>query len=196
MRLVADILEAAIRVLERHGATGFTTTRVADDAGISVGSLYQYFPNKKAILFRLQADEWRQTMDRLAEVLDDSRMAPLERLRAAVRMYFRSECDEAAFRGALEDAAPLYRAAPESRAHIQESRELMRRFVANAIPNAPANECAHAADFIGTVMSAVGHAISSQDRPRAQVDRFAAAIGDMLCAYLLVRGNVAMQHGG
>ena len=196
MRLVADILEAAIRVLERHGATGFTTTRVADAAGISVGSLYQYFPNKKAILFRLQADEWRQTMDRLAEVLDDSRMAPLERLRAAVRMYFRSECDEAAFRGALEDAAPLYREAPEARAHIQEGRELMQRFVANAIPNAPANERAHAADLIGTVMSAVGHAISSQGRPRAQVDRFAVAIGDMLCAYLLVRGNAALQHGG
>ena len=45
-RLVATILEAAIRVLAREGAQRFTTARVAETAGVSVGSLYQYFPNK------------------------------------------------------------------------------------------------------------------------------------------------------
>src|SRR5580698_6018636 len=62
-RLVADILEAAVRVLAREGAPRFTAARVAEAAGVSVGSLYQYFPNKAAILFRLQSDEWRQTSD-------------------------------------------------------------------------------------------------------------------------------------
>ena len=53
-QLVADILEAANRVLEREGAARFTTIRVAETAGVSVGSLYQYFPNKLAILLTLQ----------------------------------------------------------------------------------------------------------------------------------------------
>src|ERR1700683_2564260 len=127
-RLVADILEASVRVLVRHGAHRFTTARVAEAAGISVGSLYQYFPNKEAILFRLQAEEWRQTMAGLQRILGDTRVPPSERLRAAVRMFFRSECDEAAFRSALEEAAPLYREAPESRAHAEEGRHLMESF--------------------------------------------------------------------
>ena len=61
--LVALILEAALQVSAKEGAQRFTTTRAAGKAGVSVGSLYQYFPNKAAILFRLQNDEWRQTTD-------------------------------------------------------------------------------------------------------------------------------------
>ena len=57
-QLVGEILSAAGRVLARDGARRFTAARVAEEAGVSVGSLYQYFPNKEAILFRLQTDEW------------------------------------------------------------------------------------------------------------------------------------------
>ncbi len=114
--LVAAILEAALQVLATEGAQRFTTVRVAEKAGVSVGSLYQYFPNKAAILFRLQSDEWRQTTALLRDILEDSRKPPLERLRILVHAFIRSECDEAAVRGALGDAAPLYRDAPEAKA--------------------------------------------------------------------------------
>ena len=186
-RLVADILEAAVRVLVREGAHRFTTARVAATAGISVGSLYQYFPNKEAILFRLQAQEWRGTMDQLQRILTDPGAAPLARLQSAVQVFFRSECDEAAFRSALEEAAPLYREAPESRAHAEEGRALMRRFIQDALPEASARERA-AADLIGTVMSAVGKAVSSQGRAGGEVDALAAAVGEMFCSYLSARG--------
>lgn len=116
----------------RDGARRFTTARVAERAGVSVGSLYQYFPDKEAILFRLQEEEWGQTMAELHRILGDTSVAPLERLRAAVRMFFRSECDEAAFRSALEEAAPLYREAPEARAHSEEGRRLRERFMSDS----------------------------------------------------------------
>lgn len=45
-----SILEAAAQVLEREGAAGLNTNRVAERAGVSVGTLYQYFPDKDAIL--------------------------------------------------------------------------------------------------------------------------------------------------
>lgn len=48
---VEAIHEATIQVLLRQGAERFTTTRVADRAGVSVGTLYQYYPNKQALLF-------------------------------------------------------------------------------------------------------------------------------------------------
>jgi AcrR family transcriptional regulator len=183
-RLVADILEASARVLVRYGAHRFTTARVAEAAGISVGSLYQYFPNKEAILFRLQTEEWRQTMAELHCILGDASMPPFERVHAAVRMFFRSECDEAAFRSALEEAAPLYREAPESRAHAEEGRRLMESFMKDALPRASLRERAFAADLARLVMSSAGKAISSQNRSRQEVDDLAASIGEMLCAYL------------
>ena len=183
-RLVADILEAAARVLARDGAHRFTTARVAEAAGISVGSLYQYFPNKEAILFRLQAVEWRATMAQLRRILADTRVPPLERLRAAVREFFLSECEEAAFRSALEQAAPLYREAPEARAHAEEGRRLMADFMAQALPGMSARERAFAADVVGLVMSAAGKAISSQNRANSEVNMFAAAVGAMFCTYL------------
>ena len=102
--LVAAVLQAAAQVLAKEGARRFTTARVAEQAGVSIGSLYQYFPNKAAILFRLQSDEWRQTTDMLVRILADTRKAPPERLRALVLAFLRSECDEAEVRSALADA--------------------------------------------------------------------------------------------
>ncbi len=47
---VDAILEATIQVLLQVGKERLTTTKVADRAGVSVGTLYQYFPNKSALL--------------------------------------------------------------------------------------------------------------------------------------------------
>jgi AcrR family transcriptional regulator len=50
---VGVILEAATRVLSESSLAGFTTNRVAEVAGVSIGSLYQYFPNKSALVSAL-----------------------------------------------------------------------------------------------------------------------------------------------
>lgn len=47
---VVAIFEATIQVLLAHGHARLTTTKVAERAGVSVGTLYQYFPNKSALL--------------------------------------------------------------------------------------------------------------------------------------------------
>src|SRR3954468_4461251 len=112
--LVSITLQAAVQVLAKEGAHRFTMARVAEKAGVSVGSLYQYFPNKAAILFRLQSDEWRQTTNLLRGILEDVQRPPLERLRTLVRAFIRSEWDEAGVLVALDDAPPLSRDAREA----------------------------------------------------------------------------------
>jgi AcrR family transcriptional regulator len=183
-RLVATILEAAIRVLAREGAQRFTTARVAETAGVSVGSLYQYFPNKESILFRLQTDEWRQTTALIDGILDDKTLEPLERLRAVVRAFFRSECEEAEMRTALSDAAPLYRDAPETQEHRKNGRRRTLTFMREVLPGVPVRERALASDLVMTTMSAIGKKVSEQGYARTEVERWATATGDMFCAYL------------
>ncbi len=196
--LVAAVLEAAVRVLSSEGAGRFTMARVAEKAGVSVGSLYQYFPNKEAILFRLQTDEWQQTTGLLERILADSSLPPPERLRSAVRTFFRSECDEAQLRVALADAAPLYRDAPETRAHRKKATRGVLAFMREVLPGLGAKEHAFAVDVIATAMSAIGEKISEQGRSRAEVDAFAAAMGDMFCSFLdgLARRATHAGHPG
>jgi AcrR family transcriptional regulator len=182
--LVDAILQAAIRVLTREGARRFTTIRVAEEAGISIGSLYQYFPNKEAILFKLQTDEWSATGQSLGAILADATVPPPERLRKLVKVFFQSECEEASFRVALADAAPLYRDAPESKSHSSEHAKRFLKFVAEALPHADDRQRAFCADLIKTMISAIGEKISEQDRTAGNVEQFADAVGDMLCAHL------------
>ena len=52
---VDTILEATARVLKKQGFDGLSTNAVAAQAGVSIGSLYQYFPNKEALVAKLDA---------------------------------------------------------------------------------------------------------------------------------------------
>ncbi len=183
-RLVAATLEAAIRILMRDGAQRFTAARVAEEAGISVGSLYQYFPNKEAILFRLQTDEWQRTGAMLDSIMNDDTRDPATRLRDMVRAFFRSEWDEAALRMALGDAAPAYRDAPEVTAHRRAGRRRAGRFMAELLPGTSPEERRFAGELVMGVMSGMGKNISESAASAAEVDSWAIAIGDMLCAYL------------
>jgi AcrR family transcriptional regulator len=63
---VEAILQAAAQVFERHGYAAGTTNRIAERAGVSVGSLYQYFPNKDAILVALVRNHLAEAADVLS----------------------------------------------------------------------------------------------------------------------------------
>ena len=65
---VDAILEATIQVLLGVGKERLTTTKVASRAGVSVGTLYQYFPNKSALLqgaLKRHLDEVTEAVERV-----------------------------------------------------------------------------------------------------------------------------------
>jgi len=182
--LVAAALSAAVRVLAKEGAQRFTMARVAEKAGVSVGSLYQYFPNKAAILFRLQSDEWRQTADLLRGILEDTEHPPLARLRSLVHAFIQSECDEAAVRVALNDAAPLYRDAPEAQEVRASSEAAVAAFMREVLPEASKGTRASTGEMVMDTLSAVGKQFSESPRTPAEIRDYAEALADMFCAYL------------
>jgi AcrR family transcriptional regulator len=182
--LVAAILEAATQVLAREGASRFTTARVAEKAGVSVGSVYQYFPNKAAILFRLQSDEWRQTTHLLRTILEDVERPPFERLRNLVHAFIRSECEEAEMRVALGDAAPLYRDAPEAQDAKAAGADIVQGFMREVLPEVSEATRVLAGDLIKATLSQVGKDFSESTRTPEEIEAYADAMADMFGAYL------------
>ena len=178
--LVAAILEAAVQVLTTEGAQRFTTARVAERAGVAVGSLYQYFPNKAAILFRLQSDEWQRTGRQMHAILADTTRTPADRLRDLATTFLRSECEEAAIRCALDDAAPLYRDVPEARAARAWIHDTLAAFMREALPDADDARRALIGELILRTLKSVGQDYSETPRSDAEIAAFGGVLGEML----------------
>ncbi|MGE0575692.1 MAG: TetR/AcrR family transcriptional regulator [Reyranella sp.] len=83
---VAAILEAAAQILEAGGLAAFTTNAVAERAGVSIGTLYQYFVDKNALLLALARQEMSAALIEVGRALSGAGdPAPESRVRAMVR---------------------------------------------------------------------------------------------------------------
>lgn len=81
---VEVIIEAAARLLETRGFEGFNTNAIAGNAGVSVGSLYQYFPGKQAILSALIDREMSPLLEVAREIEQQTHF------KAALQCYIRA----------------------------------------------------------------------------------------------------------
>jgi AcrR family transcriptional regulator len=71
------VLDAADEVLARDGSEAFTTTRVAAQAGVPIGSVYRFFPDKEAIIEALAVRYWSDLEDLVAGVAEADATQPL-----------------------------------------------------------------------------------------------------------------------
>lgn len=126
---IAVILEAAAQVLERDGYARANTNRIAEIAGVSVGTIYQYFSNKDDIFDALI----RREIDGLQRILRDAAPDPQEPLADALQSLLR------ALVRAQPEAPALYRSlehVPNAlfRRRVEEARgsvvAWMRNFLA------------------------------------------------------------------
>jgi AcrR family transcriptional regulator len=67
-----DILEATARLLNRHPFGAVSTSHIATRTGISIGTLYQYYPNKDVILADLLLDLMQHDAALLGRIFEDS----------------------------------------------------------------------------------------------------------------------------
>lgn len=77
---VEAMLDAAVKLLKRGGAPAITTNRIAETAGVSIGSVYQYFPNKHALFVALHERHIGLVADVLRRRINQCAESSLERL--------------------------------------------------------------------------------------------------------------------
>lgn len=105
---VDAIFEATIQVLLGDGARRLTTTRVAERAGVSVGTLYQYYPNKQALLFAVLQRHLARVAEAVEAAARATHHARLSVMVAAVVGAFVHAKTER-----IDEACALYRVASE-----------------------------------------------------------------------------------
>jgi AcrR family transcriptional regulator len=85
---VEAILEASLQVLIREGKERLTTTRVAHRAGVSVGTLYQYFPNKSSLLQAVLYRHLNEVTEAVELACRDNAGSTLQQMSAALVTAF------------------------------------------------------------------------------------------------------------
>jgi AcrR family transcriptional regulator len=109
---IEAILDAAARILAQRGWEGFTTNAAAEVAGVSIGSLYQYFPNKLALIEAVRHRHFDQVLAALRAAADRT-LSPTQRVSALVDGMIAVHARQPAAHRVLLEEAPR---ASESRA--------------------------------------------------------------------------------
>lgn len=105
---VEAISEAAIQILLTHGSDRLTTTRVADRAGVSVGTLYQYYPNKQSLLFAVLENHLNVVAAAVEIACEQGRQKPLaDMMREMVEAFVNIKIERA------DISVALYRVSAE-----------------------------------------------------------------------------------
>jgi AcrR family transcriptional regulator len=130
---VEAISEAAIQVLLSHGEERLTTTRVAARAGVSVGTLYQYYPNKKSLLYAVLERHLNHVADTVEAACENACHKPMaEMIQDLVEAFVDAKMERA------DISVALYRAAmdlggPELiKRHHQRSRKIVESMLQTA----------------------------------------------------------------
>jgi AcrR family transcriptional regulator len=172
----ARILESARRVFGRRGYAAGTTNRIADEAGISVGSLYQYYPNKDSILAALVRDHIEEgTRELLAAT---AKAGPdLESLvRSAVTALVEVHAADRKLHSVLFEESPR----PASlRAELARLEETAVGLVAARL--SPGDELT--ARIVVTTIESLVHRLVASDRP-LDAARFIAETTRLVAGYL------------
>jgi AcrR family transcriptional regulator len=158
------ILDAAAHIFGEYGYAAGTTNRIAECAEISIGSLYQYFPNKDAILRALMDAHVDAGAELLGKRLADGLPEQLdEALRVFVRATIDNHRDNPRLHRVLFEEAPR---APAFLSRLHELEESMVDATAGLLDNHPAVRAKgrlSARVVVATIESLVHRLIASPD---------------------------------
>jgi AcrR family transcriptional regulator len=181
---VHAILEATIQVLLRVGKERLTTTRVALRAGVSVGTLYQYFPNKSALLQAALKRHLDEVTDVIEFVCEEQRgRTPREMVTALITAFLKAKMRDTKTNVALYavssdvDAAKIVQ-----QMGIRSNKAIVRMLASAREPLSTDTQLV--ASMLQGAMVGVSRRILESGAPEKQFDTLGRELIFASCAYL------------
>jgi AcrR family transcriptional regulator len=187
---VETLLDATARVLTRHGYDRASTNRIAETAGVSVGSLYQYFPNKEALVAALVARHNRELLELVREAV--KKVASLD-LATAMRELVRAAVDahlvDPALHRIFAEQVPRMGQLAKIESLQQEAFLVMRSYLSERRDEISVSDLDVATKICVTTVEALTHefVINKPDAPAGERDRFIDEVTRLLMGYLTPR---------
>jgi AcrR family transcriptional regulator len=192
---VDTILEGAAQVFERIGFEKATTDRIAQVAGVSIGSLYQYFPNKEAIACAWMERHGQEGAARLLPVLEHfaNRPPPLgEGVRELVRAIVDPHLERLALHRALADGAPIPAVVRVRRRKLALAMApALESWLRSARGEDATPSPARAAAVIAASIAALVHGLIADPLPACPLEAGGPEIERLRLGYLSERGREA-----
>jgi AcrR family transcriptional regulator len=183
------ILEAATRIFGERGYAGATTNDIAELAGVSIGSLYQYFPNKDALIGALQSHHKNEITAAVKTVLNAAPDRSIrESVAALVSAWFAIHLRDVRFHQRLEtEFLPFDRTDEEdirmTQAIVADMTALLACHERELVP---ANRTLAAHIVMRTLMGQV-HAALETPLPGVSSDMLEDAVIESILGYLTSR---------
>ena len=186
--MVETLLDATARVLVREGYDRASTNRIAAVAGVSVGSLYQYFPNKEALVAALVARHNSETLQLVRDALkkvtsSDLKTAMRELVKAAVDAHL---VDPALHRIFAEQVPRMGQLA-KIEALQREAFLLFRTYLEERRDQISVRDLDATTSICVTTVEALTHefVINKPDALAGDCDRFIDEVTRLLMGYLM-----------
>jgi AcrR family transcriptional regulator len=185
---VEALLDATARVLVRDGYDRASTNRIAAKAGVSVGSLYQYFPNKEALVAALVARHNREMLQLIRKAL--KKVASLD-LRTAIRELVRATLDahlvDPALHRIFAEEVPRMGQLAKIEALQRETFELVRAYLEEHRKEIAVRDLDSATSIMATTVEALTHefVINKPDALSGDHDEFIDEVTRLVTRYLM-----------
>lgn len=191
---VEAISEATIQVLLTHGTDRLTTTRVAERAGVSVGTLYQYYPNKQSLLFAVLEDHLDNVAEAVEIACDRARGKPLEQMIKEVVEAFvdakmrRTDISTALYRIAADVGGPVL-----VKRTGQRSQKALETMLKTA-PDAPLNPDRFVTQMMFAAMAGATRSVLEAGAPSAMVRKLRGHLVALCQGYMLAVAGPCAQR--
>jgi AcrR family transcriptional regulator len=183
---VSAILDATARVLCTTGYDRASTNRVAMAAGVSVGSLYQYFPSKEALVAALVERHREQMMSLVKRKLDEVATAPLAMgIEAMIDAMFAAHEVDPKLHKVLIEQVPRVGRLEKLVDMDREIEAILAAYLALRVGELRRPDVAAAAFVLVNVVESVTHASVLAELPVARSRGVARELTDLIRRYLL-----------